>query len=185
MGVSPSASSALPGEKNPRKPLAAFHVLQLYLNLTNRCPSACRFCIRQQTSGLGNAQSLWLEREPTFAEIRSELEAISLAPFEQVVFRGYGEPFCALETMLETLRYLRGRKDAPPVRVNTNGLGDLGSVDTNGMHGFLSDFWCISRKRRKEYCIYSADAPSCMGTRRRSPMTMTKKDRKIAKNTGC
>lgn len=39
----------------------------LYINLTNRCPCACTFCIRQRTSKaeFDNVDTLWLEREPT------------------------------------------------------------------------------------------------------------------------
>ena len=31
----------------------------LYVNLTNRCPCACTFCLRQTTDHMGGSGSLW------------------------------------------------------------------------------------------------------------------------------
>ena len=97
----------------------------LYFNLTNKCPCECTFCVRAGTQGLGSAGSLWLEEEPGAKQVIAQLEGIKLAAFTEVVFCGFGEPLCALETMLEVCAYLKSRDDCPPVRVNTNGLGDL------------------------------------------------------------
>ena len=36
----------------------------LYLNITNRCPCSCVFCVRSRTDALGDADSLWLSGEP-------------------------------------------------------------------------------------------------------------------------
>ena len=41
----------------------------LYVNLTNRCPIRCDFCLRTHSSGSIYADDLWLEREPTKEEI--------------------------------------------------------------------------------------------------------------------
>ena len=35
----------------------------LYVNLTNKCPCACTFCLRQTMDHVGESHSLWLERE--------------------------------------------------------------------------------------------------------------------------
>ena len=37
----------------------------LYVNMTNRCPCACTFCLRQDRDEMNHSGSLWLEREPT------------------------------------------------------------------------------------------------------------------------
>ena len=37
----------------------------LYINMTNRCPCRCDFCIRDMARSLGDADSLWLKREPS------------------------------------------------------------------------------------------------------------------------
>ena len=40
----------------------------LYVNLTNRCPCACTFCLRQTMDEMNHSGSLWLKREPTVEE---------------------------------------------------------------------------------------------------------------------
>ena len=38
----------------------------LYVNLTNRCPCACTFCLRQNMDTVTHDdKTLWLEHEPT------------------------------------------------------------------------------------------------------------------------
>ena len=96
----------------------------LYVNLTNRCPCCCNFCIRSHHQGLGSADSLWLEHDPTPEEVIRAFQNYQLSSFEEVVFCGYGEPFCALDSLLETCRYLR-KNSSVKIRINTNGLGDL------------------------------------------------------------
>ena len=97
----------------------------LYFNLTNKCPCGCVFCIRTGAQGIGSADSLWLNDEPSASQVIAELEGKELKSYAEVVFCGFGEPFCALDTMLEVCAYLKSRADCPPVRINTNGLGDL------------------------------------------------------------
>ena len=46
----------------------------LYVNLTNRCPCACRFCIRTKGDGAYGSDSLWLEREPSAAEVCADVD---------------------------------------------------------------------------------------------------------------
>ena len=35
----------------------------IYVNLTNRCPCACVFCLRNTTDTVGRSDRLWLEKE--------------------------------------------------------------------------------------------------------------------------
>lgn len=95
----------------------------LYVNLTNRCPCRCNFCIRSQADGLGSADSLWLEHEPTAGEVLSAFQKFNLSDYQEAVFCGYGEPLCALETLLEVSRGLK--ESGMKLRINTNGLGDV------------------------------------------------------------
>ena len=97
---------------------------QLYVNLTNKCPCRCDFCIRGQTDGLGSADSLWLDHDPSADEVIKALEERDLTKYREVVFCGYGEPFCALDVLLEVCRWLREHTRLR-TRINTNGLGDL------------------------------------------------------------
>ena len=97
----------------------------IYVNLTNKCPCACTFCLRKNHPGVYGSSSLWLEREPTLEEVKASLDAWDFKRFREVVFCGYGEPTERLDTLLATAEYLKSRSDAPKIRVNTNGLSDL------------------------------------------------------------
>ncbi len=102
----------------------------LYINLTNRCPCACTFCIRQKADGaeFENVESLWLEKEPTAKEVTDAIEQEAkterFASYKEFVFCGYGEPTEALDVLLEVADFLK-KNYSLPVRINTNGLGDL------------------------------------------------------------
>ena len=97
----------------------------LYVNLTNRCPCACTFCIRQNGAGVYGSDSLWLEREPTVAEVIAAIEAADCSSCEELVFCGYGEPTERLDDLLAVARHVRTAFPRLPIRVNTNGLSDL------------------------------------------------------------
>ena len=96
----------------------------LYVNLTNRCPCACTFCIRQNGDGVYGSDSLWLEREPTTDEVCESIET-NLGNCRELVFCGYGEPTERLDALLEVARRFRAVHPEVPIRVNTNGLSDL------------------------------------------------------------
>lgn len=98
----------------------------LYLNLTNQCPCACTFCIRNHADGAYGSDPLWLEHEPSMEEITAALSALDLNKYDEIVFCGYGEPTCRLDIVIKTAQWLREKlKDAAKLRINTNGLGDL------------------------------------------------------------
>ncbi len=97
---------------------------KLYINVTNRCPCSCKFCIRYNGSGVGDAENLWLTQEPTAQEVIEALSQEDLSRYRQIVYCGYGEPLCALDTVLQSARYLK-EHTSTPVRINTNGMGDL------------------------------------------------------------
>ena len=97
----------------------------VYVNLTNRCPCACRFCLRNNGSGVFGSGPLWLEREPTLEEVTASLDGWDYARFREVVFCGYGEPTERLDVLLAAADHLKRRDAALRVRVNTNGLSDL------------------------------------------------------------
>lgn len=102
----------------------------LYINLTNRCPCSCTFCIRQRKNAaeFDNVETLWLEHEPTAQEvidaIKNEAKTKRFKSYKEFVFCGYGEPTEALDVLLEVAAFLKANYPLP-VRINTNGLGDL------------------------------------------------------------
>lgn len=98
----------------------------LYLNITNQCPCACTFCIRNHADGAYGSDPLWLEHEPSMEEIIADLSTRELSSYSEIVFCGYGEPTCRLDVLLETAQWLRTKLgDSTRLRINTNGLGDL------------------------------------------------------------
>ena len=97
----------------------------IYVNLTNRCPCACTFCLRNKGPGVYGSGSLWLEREPTLEEVVASLDGCDLKRFREVVFCGYGEPTERLDVLLAAAEHLKSRDPSLRVRVNTNGLSDL------------------------------------------------------------
>ncbi|MBQ7574732.1 MAG: TIGR04100 family radical SAM protein [Clostridia bacterium] len=96
----------------------------LYVNLTNKCPCQCTFCLRQTRDEMENSGSLWLEREPSADEVKAEFSKFDMSKYGEVVFCGFGEPTERLDTMLSVAEFVK-EKYNKTIRVNTNGLGDL------------------------------------------------------------
>ncbi len=96
----------------------------VYFNLTNRCPCRCEFCIRSKVDALGSAENLWLKNEPSVDEVINAICKIDLFAYKEVVFCGYGEPMERAQDVVEIADFIRNNY-ALPVRMNTNGLGDL------------------------------------------------------------
>ena len=97
----------------------------LYINLTNRCPCSCKFCIRGNGEGAYGSDPLWLEREPTRQEVIDAIEAANPPSYSEIVFCGYGEPTERLDDLVEIAQYLKAKYPLLPIRLNTNGLSDL------------------------------------------------------------
>ena len=97
---------------------------KVYLNITNKCPCACTFCIRSKKDAIGNASSLWLNHNPSFEEVKKAIDDFNFDGFNEVIFCGYGEPTNSFDVLVQTAKYLR-QKFGIKIRVNTNGLGSL------------------------------------------------------------
>lgn len=96
----------------------------LYVNLTNRCPCDCTFCLRHTMERVGESESLWLEHEPSFAEVQEAFTRFDMTDYDELVFCGFGEPTEALSVLLKTAEYVKNEWNTP-IRLNTNGLGNL------------------------------------------------------------
>src|SRR5579862_9440890 len=99
----------------------------VYVNLTNRCPTACRFCIKFTWKMRYRGFDLKLAgEEPSVARV---LEALAGAwadkPFAEVVFCGYGESTYRLADMLAVCDEVKRRYPGVRRRLNTIGLGNL------------------------------------------------------------
>ena len=96
----------------------------IYVNMTNRCPCACTFCLRKQSDHVYGSDSLWLEREPTVEEVCESIDKWDLSKYSEIVFCGYGEPTMRLDELLKVAAYIKSKSNIP-LRINTNGLADL------------------------------------------------------------
>lgn len=96
----------------------------IYVNMTNRCPCACTFCLRQSGDNVYGSDSLWLDHEPSVEETIESLEQWDLSKYDEIVFCGYGEPTERLDDLLEVAKHIKS-KSSIKIRINTNGLSDL------------------------------------------------------------
>lgn len=96
----------------------------IYVNITNRCPCACTFCLRKNGDSIFGSDPLWLDREPTVQEICESIDTWDLKEYEEVVFCGYGEPTERLDDLLEVAKHIKSKSNIK-IRINTNGLADL------------------------------------------------------------
>ena len=96
----------------------------LYVNLTNKCPCACTFCLRQTREHMEDSGVLWLEKEPTVDEVIADFANFNMDDYDEVVFCGFGEPTERIDVLLEVAAYVKKTYNKP-TRINTNGLGNL------------------------------------------------------------
>ena len=77
----------------------------LYVNLTNKCPCSCTFCLRQTRDHMENSGTLWLEHEPSTEEIIAEFENFDMNKYSELVFCGFGEHTERIYVLLEIANY--------------------------------------------------------------------------------
>ena len=111
----------------------------IYVNMTNRCPCSCTFCLRNHGDSIYGSDSLWLEREPSVEEVCSSLSEWDLSKYKEVVFCGYGEPTERLNDLLKVAEYLKSKNENIRTRINTNGLADLiqGEATAHRLKGLI------------------------------------------------
>lgn len=96
----------------------------IYINLTNRCTNRCTFCIRNEGKGVYGSDDLWLDTEPTAAEVIEDLKKYDLSKYDELVFCGYGEPTIRINELCEIARNVKSYSDIH-IRINTNGQANL------------------------------------------------------------
>lgn len=97
----------------------------LYINMTNQCPNACDFCLRQNSSGSLYADNLWYEgAEPSKEAMLADIRTRDLKKYGEIVFCGYGEPACRWDDMMWLCDKIK-ENGSHFIRINTNGLADL------------------------------------------------------------
>ena len=96
----------------------------LYINLTNRCPYSCTFCLRQKMDKVGESDTLWLLREPTAEEVIEDFKKWDVDSFDEIVFCGFGEPTEAFDVLKKVAEFIKSKYNKS-IRLNTNGVGNL------------------------------------------------------------
>jgi TatD family-associated radical SAM protein len=97
----------------------------IYVNITNRCPCNCVFCLRQ-TKKMMEGNSLWLkEGEPSVDRVMDLFAPYDLSVINELIFCGYGEPLERVADVCEVIDRLKSKYPNLKVRVNTNGLANL------------------------------------------------------------
>ena len=96
----------------------------LYVNLTNECPMNCTFCERQYTDKIGEADTLWLDHEPSMIEVLQELAKWNMSNYKELVFCGFGEPTERMDLVIDVANIVK-RHNNILIRLNTNGLANL------------------------------------------------------------
>ena len=94
----------------------------VYLNITNKCPCNCAFCIRTKSDAYGDSEELWFDTEPTFEEIKNAIDTYDFHNVNKAVFCGYGEPTNAYDNLIKSAKYLKEINPNITLRLNINGL---------------------------------------------------------------
>ena len=96
----------------------------IYVNMTNKCPCSCVFCLRQTKKQQEN-NTLWLkDGEPSIEEVLELFSKYDLNIINELVFCGFGEPTEAFDVLKEVASYVKKTYNKP-IRINTNGVGNL------------------------------------------------------------
>lgn len=94
---------------------------RLYVNLTDRCSLACRFCPKHNDSKEVHEYNLSLSERPNPDTI---IQLIGdPAQYDEVVFCGFGEPTIRLNALIMIANYVKSGNGN--TRLNTDGLGSL------------------------------------------------------------
>ena len=97
----------------------------IYVNMTNRCPCSCVFCLRQ-TKKMREGNTLWLKGgEPSVNAVMEIFNRYDLNRINELVFCGYGEPLERLQDVCNVIDQLHAKYPNLKVRLNTNGLANL------------------------------------------------------------
>lgn len=96
----------------------------IYVNMTNKCPYSCTFCLRQTMDRIGESDRLWLEREPLLQEVCDEFNKFNMDEYNEVVFCGFGEPTERFDDLIKVAAFVK-EKYGKKIRINTNGVGSL------------------------------------------------------------
>ncbi len=98
-----------------------------YINITNACTNACRFCVRDIKDDVKGA-NLWLDVQNVKADdVIEQIKNSAQKVLEggEIIFCGYGEPLIKFEEVKKICQYIRKEMPKLKIRINTNGHGNF------------------------------------------------------------
>jgi TatD DNase family protein len=131
----------------------------LYLNITNRCSSACAFCVRLHADYV-KGHKLRLEREPSAEDLKAAIG--NPRCYAEIVFCGYGEPLIRFDVVKEVAAWVK--QQGGMVRINTNGHGNqINGRDILAELRGLVDIFSVSMNAHDEETYERICRPSFPG----------------------
>jgi len=97
----------------------------MYINVTNKCTNKCVFCIRSTGDSVGGVNLVLEDEKFTYEDVIREVRDAFSDECSEIVFCGYGEPLIKLDIVKHTAKFIRENYPEIPVRINTNGHGNL------------------------------------------------------------
>lgn len=107
--------------------LVYFLYEKAYINITNACTNACKFCVRDIKEDV-KGSNLWLENKNVTAQDvigEIELNKEKIAVHNELIFCGYGEPLSKSKEVIEICKYIKETMPDVKIRINTNGHGNF------------------------------------------------------------
>lgn len=92
-----------------------------YLNVTDRCTLACRFCPKHTDGPRVHDFDLTLEKRPAAQDIIAAIGDPAI--YREIVYCGFGEPTLRLKLVLEVSEWIKAHHGR--VRLNTDGRANL------------------------------------------------------------
>lgn len=97
---------------------------EISLNITNNCPNACSFCIRDRNIGWG-VSNLYLKKDPSLEDIKAKIKkAMDKAPnikIKRFKICGYGEPILRIDILPELVSFIRKAAPDSVIQLTTTG----------------------------------------------------------------
>ena len=98
-----------------------------YINITNSCTNACKFCIRDIKDDVkGTVMRLMdnnVKAKDVIEQINRNKDKITV--HNELIFCGYGEPLVKFEEVKEICQYVKKFMPQVKIRINTNGHGNF------------------------------------------------------------
>ena len=97
---------------------------EMSINLTNKCPNSCCFCIRDRDPGWG-VSNLYLKKDPSLGEIKKAVEKAMKnnmkIKVKKIKICGYGEPILRIKIMPKIIKFIKERYPKAKIQLTTTG----------------------------------------------------------------